>query len=562
MVQWGFVIDNRVCIGCHACTVACKAEHLVPIGVNRTWVKYIEKGHFPNVSRSFQVSRCNHCRDAPCVSICPTTSLFTRDDGIVDFDNRRCIGCKSCTQACPYDAIYIDPSTDTAAKCNFCAHRIDQGLNPSCVNICPEQAIRFGDMNDPSSDVSKLISREGATVRKAEKGTMPGLYYIDGDASNMVPGATNPTHETMWSSQDRGVGHFAGVDGNATDLLDLLRKVQVTQTAGTGEVLAGASTLGGMGAPAHPADKAALIRELERATTETNARRAYDQPDKGLMWGWEVSAYIFTKAVAAGVAFVAAMSVITNVPDSAMFSSSPWAPLAALVFLGLTGGLLVKDLDQPKRFLYVLLRPQWKSWLVKGAYIITAFGGLLTLWLVCTLLLGSSAMQTAMAILAWPLLLLSVAAAGYTGLLFGQCKGRDFWQSPALTLHMIIHAPLAGFSVLGLLGYTGQWTVSGLLASVVASGLVIGIEIWGKHPTADAAAVAKDIQRGKAGRYFWWGVLAAGHGLPLLVCAVLLASNVGGLGHLLMALASIGALVGFALATYLWVHLPQKRPNV
>jgi Fe-S-cluster-containing dehydrogenase component len=104
-MNYGFVIDNRMCIGCHACTVACKSEHDIPIGVNRTHVKYIEKGSFPNNSREFSVHRCNHCADAPCVEICPTTALYTRADGIVDFDSDRCIGCKSCMQACPYDAL-------------------------------------------------------------------------------------------------------------------------------------------------------------------------------------------------------------------------------------------------------------------------------------------------------------------------------------------------------------------------------------------------------------------------------------------------------------------------
>ena len=115
-MNYGFVIDNRNCIGCHACTVACKAEHDVPIGVNRTWVKYVEKGQFPDTRRVFSVLRCNHCEYAPCVEICPTQALYVRPDGIVDFNNNRCIGCKSCTHACPYDAIYIDPESHTAAK--------------------------------------------------------------------------------------------------------------------------------------------------------------------------------------------------------------------------------------------------------------------------------------------------------------------------------------------------------------------------------------------------------------------------------------------------------------
>ncbi len=108
-MKYGFIIDNRKCIGCHACTTACKSEHDVAVGVNRTYVKQVEKGEFPNTRRIFSVMRCNHCTDAPCVEICPVEALYTREDGIVDFDNNRCIGCKSCMQACPYDALYIDP---------------------------------------------------------------------------------------------------------------------------------------------------------------------------------------------------------------------------------------------------------------------------------------------------------------------------------------------------------------------------------------------------------------------------------------------------------------------
>ena len=92
VTKYGFVINNKTCIGCHACTVACKSEHDIPIGVNRTHVKYIEKGSYPDSTREFSVHRCNHCEDSPCTTICPTTALFTRSDGIVDFDDERCIG--------------------------------------------------------------------------------------------------------------------------------------------------------------------------------------------------------------------------------------------------------------------------------------------------------------------------------------------------------------------------------------------------------------------------------------------------------------------------------------
>src|SRR5437868_1171271 len=200
--RFAFAIDNRKCIGCHACTVACKAEHDVPIGVNRTWVKYIEKGVFPDTRRSFSVQRCNHCANAPCVEICPVTSLYTRPDGIVDFDSDRCIGCKACMQACPYDALYIDPNTLTAAKCNYCAHRTELGLEPACVVVCPERAIIAGDMHNPLSEIARIIAREPVRVRKPEQGTGPNVYYLGADEATINPeaAAEELPHMTMWST--------------------------------------------------------------------------------------------------------------------------------------------------------------------------------------------------------------------------------------------------------------------------------------------------------------------------------------------------------------------------
>ena len=115
-MQLGFVIDHSRCIGCHACTVACKSENDVPLGSFRTWVKYTERGEFPEVRRSFAVLRCNQCSRAPCIGICPVHALHKRPDGIVDIDPARCIGCKSCLQACPYDALYINDASGTAHR--------------------------------------------------------------------------------------------------------------------------------------------------------------------------------------------------------------------------------------------------------------------------------------------------------------------------------------------------------------------------------------------------------------------------------------------------------------
>jgi Fe-S-cluster-containing dehydrogenase component len=146
--SWIKVIDQTRCIGCHACSTACKSENQVPLSVNRTYVKSVDVGHYPDARRAFLVTRCNQCADAPCVAACPTSAMFQRPDGIVDFAKSICIGCKACMAACPYDAIFINPDDHAAEKCNFCAHRVDIGLEPACVVVCPTQAIMIGDRND------------------------------------------------------------------------------------------------------------------------------------------------------------------------------------------------------------------------------------------------------------------------------------------------------------------------------------------------------------------------------------------------------------------------------
>ena len=183
--QYGMLIDTRKCIGCHTCSVACKSEFDVPLGVTRSWVEYTEKGIYPNVSRNFLPRLCNHCRHPQCVDVCPTGATYKRpQDGIVVVDSGLCIGCKYCVQACPYDARFLNPVTGFADKCDFCIHRVSNGLVPSCVNSCVGGARIFGDISDPTSEISRLLATNPTTVLRPGKGTEPNVYYIGADHSD------------------------------------------------------------------------------------------------------------------------------------------------------------------------------------------------------------------------------------------------------------------------------------------------------------------------------------------------------------------------------------------
>jgi Fe-S-cluster-containing dehydrogenase component/formate-dependent nitrite reductase membrane component NrfD len=529
-MKYGFIIDNRKCIGCHACTTACKSEHDVPVGVFRTFVKQVEKGQFPYTRRVFSVMRCNHCTDAPCVEICPVEALYKRPDGIVDFDKNRCIGCKSCMQACPYDALYIDPDTHTAAKCNYCAHRVDIGLEPACVNICPEHAIISGDMDNPESEISQLLGREQVTVRKAAKGTIPNLFYINGDEASLNPVATDKQPYTLWGAQVRGVGHYAK---------------HTEKLAFTGGDIVQA-TLAANGS----ATTQTNLKSVD--VLMNNPRRVYDAPGKGILWGWEVSAYVWTKAIAAGAFLVPFIAVLTG--WAGLNDVVQWSSIGlALVFLALTGALLVKDLDRPDRFLNVLLRPQKKSWLVRGGYAISIYGLALTLFAVSILF----DLEPLLDISIWIAAIFSIIVAVYTAFLFAQAKGRDFWQSPALVFHMLIHSLMAGAAV-----FTFVWLVSELeegwdrylqgmlIGGILLNLLTIWVELTITHPTEEAKMVVKMITRGRYANLFRWGVLFTGNILPLML---LLTGPTFAL-----PLAGMLVLAGIYMTEKIWVEAPQR----
>ncbi|WP_419931752.1 4Fe-4S dicluster domain-containing protein [Candidatus Poriferisodalis sp.] len=424
MTRLGFLLDSGACIGCHACTVACKSEHDVPLGVNRTWVNYVETGEFPQTQRHFTVMRCNHCDDAPCISICPTGALFRASNGVVDFDDSRCIGCKGCMNACPYDALYISPATGTAHKCNFCQHRLEVGLEPSCVAVCPTRAITVVDHDDPDDAVAERIQAEQLPVRAPERRTLPKVHY-----AGTVPEALDPLTRPV---ADDGL-IWADWTGSAVW---------------------------------PPASQAA--QNVSQA--EPAARTAYTVPHDE-PWGAKVAGYMVTKGVAAGVMLWAAAAALLGWQDRAAVATGP--ALIALVALAVTGILLIADLKRPERFWYLFAKGRLRSWITAGAWVIMIDAALVMLWGIAGLWGGS----TWFVVLIGPTAVFSLLTAVYTALLLRQCRGRVMWADrPALALI----GRLAGEAALGGGAVWGAFVALRADAAVFAWTPVIaaGVLVW------------------------------------------------------------------------------------
>jgi len=467
--RWVKVLNQDACIGCHACTTACKSENEVPLGVTRTYVKSVETGTFPQVRRSFQVTRCNQCADAPCADACPTGAMYRRDDGIVDFDKNVCIGCKACIAACPYDAIFINPEDNSAEKCNMCAHRLDVGLEPACVTVCPTQAIMVGDLNDPTSRVAQIVGREPVTVRRPEKGTRPRVFY---------QGATQATLDPLAARRPDG-GLYAW------------------------------ATQGGEHDPDHVA-----AGRPGRPGSSAEALLCYDIGHHA-PWGRRVSLYTWTKGLAAGGLLVPLILILAGRMSWSDDAGRWAAPVLALAFLALTGVLLIWDLRHPWRFYLIFTRHQWRSWLVRGSFIVGGYGGAAGLYLAGSLAGSVGARQVA-AGFAVPL---ALAAACYTAYLFAQARARDLWQSPLLAPHLAVQAMLAGAAAIlpFALWLSPRAAVTGaevlLAASAAAHVLLVLGEVTVTHPTEHARLAAHAMTGGRYARFFWPGLAAVAVGV-------------------------------------------------
>ena len=390
-MQYGFVIDQRKCIGCHACTVACKAENEVPLGSFRTWVKAVDKGVFPETRRHFTVLRCNHCDQAPCVEICPVTALHKRPDAIVDLDRDLCIGCRACMQACPYDALYLNEDRGVVEKCHFCAHRTERGMLPACVIVCPEEAIVAGDPGDPESPIAALIGGEKVSRRKVERGTEPRVWYVDALEEALLPGRAREAEAYIWSER-------APHDRPPT-------------------------------LPDHPPDPHLTV--------------TLDAPHKPA-WGWHIWAYMLTKNIAAGAALTAPFLAPAGLEAGFLRDLLP--EVVALVFLALTGALLVHDLARPDRFLLLITRGNPSSWLVKGTWVLGLFGLLLAAGPLLRAIGAPAAAEAAR----WLNLPVALVASGYTAFLFKQCAGRRLWMQRGFFTALLLRAAGLGAG-LGLL---------------------------------------------------------------------------------------------------------------
>jgi len=215
-MRWGMAIELKRCIGCYACVLACKAEHFLPPDIFWNRVLIGEKGKYPQVTKLIYSVRCNHCADPKCVSVCPTGATQQREDGIVWVDETKCVGCRYCMVACPYQmrSMYEDGKAQyfpgqeltehekigkvlyphqpgVVQKCVFCKERIDSGMaagltpgvdreaTPACVISCPTKAIHFGDLDDPNSEINRIIKEKHAHPFHPEFDTDPSISYID-----------------------------------------------------------------------------------------------------------------------------------------------------------------------------------------------------------------------------------------------------------------------------------------------------------------------------------------------------------------------------------------------
>ena len=505
--------------------------------------------------------------------------MYQRDDGIVDFDPGICIGCKACMQACPYDAIYIDPNTKSAAKCHYCAHRTEIGLLPACVVVCPEQAIIAGDTDNPSTMISGLLATADVTVRKPEQGTAPKVFYIEGGDVSLHPTAVERTPESfMWAEviplhsggdgSDAQTNPGASSNGNSKVITAEIRNNE----RGVRELSVSASTGAGYSLRSPQPQGTPWDGPIQFGTKMADhmVQVAYNAQHK-IPWHWPVPAYLVTKGIGAGIFILLSLGIGLD-----------WFGLDSLtlvivgfltlLFVGITTGLLVYDLEHPLRFFSIMLRPQWRSWLARGAFILVGFTVVAGIWWLIEAgahfgILTGDVAETIRPFALWIGLPLAIGVAVYTGYLFAQAEGRDLWQSALLPAHLLIQAVMAGSAALLVTilflpdapEEVMEVTRTALIVTLVLDLFVILVgEFSVPHASEVAARAAHDITHGRYKNYFWWGSISLGHLLPLVL--VIVAISIPDL-PVITAIAGLCAVAGLYLYEYAFVMAPQDVPN-
>jgi formate-dependent nitrite reductase membrane component NrfD len=377
------------------------------------------------------------------------------------------------------------------------------------------QAIVAGDLDDPGSSIARLVASQPVQVRKPEQGTEPKVFYLGADEAALTPAMQSHVDQYVFSQR------------------------------------------ASIPVPGQPGRPAALIGEKGNGLEPISpalARAVYDVAHPERPWGGKVAAYLWAKAVAAGALLIAGAGMLTGAASGNVLAGLI-APILAIAFLVLTTALLIGDLKRPERFWFLLLKPNWRSWLVWGGWILMAFGAVAALWL----LLGLTGHGRALRLLAVPAMALAAAAAGYSAFLFGQAEGRDFWQSPLLLPHLLVAALAAGSAglllastPLGLATAAPRGLRLVLFAALASGAVVLLAELVGLHATQDARRAAHVLSRGALSRRFWAGAMGAGTLLPM---ALLLTPWPPA-----WALAACCALAGLWLYEDLWMRAGQSIP--
>jgi formate-dependent nitrite reductase membrane component NrfD len=410
--------------------------------------------------------------------------------------------------ACPYDQLFIDPNTRTAEKCNFCANRVENDLLPACVSVCPTECRIFGDLDDPTSAVARIAADAAAEVRKPEKGTAPKVFYLGAVESVLQPEAA--------------VRPFTYKEGQVR--------------------------LRPLGSPSPDASRPG------------DARVDYDTPHVK-PWGIDMALYLLTKGVSTGAMLLSA--VLWLLGDRSALSTLA-GPAISLLFIIATAVILVVDLERPERFYYILIRPNWRSWMVWGTYFLIGHGAIATLWIAASWL-GFAGVLDA---LAWPAIAIAVLATCYTGFLFAQGLARDLWLGPQSTVALLAQAVAEGAATLLLTARLGSmmaiggdstrtlvWALGGGIAAHLAFIVVENLVL--RSATRHHALAVSAIRRGPFALQFWGGALASGAMALLFVAGA--GTRVVPPGGMLIA-GAVCALVSSFAWEWVWVEAGQSVP--